>query len=82
MKLTDLSRFARQSLYLLRTHEIKERKNFILELTFFFKKKIKCVYMFLFLWTISYGLFKQINLIIDDQSISWQSHFFDNFCYF
>ena len=46
MKLTDLSRFARQSLYLLRKHEIKEQKNFILELTFFFKKKNQmCLYV-------------------------------------
>ena len=46
MKLTDLSRFARQSLYLLRTHEIKEQKNFILELTFFLKKKNQmCLYV-------------------------------------
>ena len=46
MKLTDLSRFARQSLYLLRTHEIKEQKNFILELTFLKKKKNQmCLYV-------------------------------------
>ena len=45
MKLTDLSRFARQSLYLLRTHEIKEQKNFILELTFFLKKNQMCLYV-------------------------------------